>query len=151
MVHEQPCLWGNCQSPAAHSCDLLNYPSSFCRGMFKLNSKFDADYCSTCSIILNVTATQYTCSLSGIYCPPLTSAGKLSVFMPPHSSPFPSLHGCHANHSRYINNVWTLLRQTIIYNLLYIWPLKTNSTIHIYFVIKNLLVLGEITLFKKSI
>ena len=24
---------------------------------------------STCSIILNVTATQYTCSLNGVYCP----------------------------------------------------------------------------------
>ena len=25
--------------------------------------------CSTCSVILNVTATQYTCSLKGVYCP----------------------------------------------------------------------------------
>ena len=25
--------------------------------------------CSTCSVILNVTATQYTCSLHGVYCP----------------------------------------------------------------------------------
>ena len=26
-------------------------------------------HCSTCSVILNVMATQYTCSLSSIYCP----------------------------------------------------------------------------------
>ena len=25
-------------------------------------------HCSTCSVILNVTATQYTCSLNGVYC-----------------------------------------------------------------------------------
>ena len=31
------------QSPVANSCSLLNHPNSFRGGMFKLNSKFDAD------------------------------------------------------------------------------------------------------------
>ena len=35
--------WQICQSPVACSCGLLNDPSSFCGGMFKLNAKFDAD------------------------------------------------------------------------------------------------------------
>ena len=26
-------------------------------------------FCSTCSVILNMMATQYTCSLNGVYCP----------------------------------------------------------------------------------
>ena len=55
------------QPPVAHSFGLLNHLNSFCGGMFKLNSKVDADSCcSTWSIILNVTATQYTYSLHGI-------------------------------------------------------------------------------------
>ena len=49
----------------AHSCDLLNHPCSFHRGMFKLKAKFDADSL-VYSVILNVTAAQYTGSLSGI-------------------------------------------------------------------------------------
>ena len=36
--------------------------------MFKLNAKFDADSLLYL-LILNVTATQYTCSLNSIYCP----------------------------------------------------------------------------------
>ena len=63
-------LWWSCQSPVAHSCGLLNYANSFCGGMFKLNAKFDADLLlySLYSLILNVMATQYTCSLNGVYC-----------------------------------------------------------------------------------
>ena len=34
--------WWSCQSPVAHSCSLLNHPNSFCGGMFKLNTKYDA-------------------------------------------------------------------------------------------------------------
>ena len=42
---------------------------SFQGGMFKLNTEFDAKICySTCSVILNATATQYTCLLNGVYC-----------------------------------------------------------------------------------
>ena len=29
--------------PITHSCGFLNHPNSFCRGMSKLNTKFDAD------------------------------------------------------------------------------------------------------------
>ena len=47
---------------------LLNHPNSFCRGMLKLNTKFDADLLLYL-VILNVTATQYTCSFNGVYCP----------------------------------------------------------------------------------
>ena len=44
--------------------------------MFKLNEKFAVDYCSTCSVILNVRVTQCTqwCLL-----PPLTRTVKSSV------------------------------------------------------------------------
>ena len=62
-------LWWSCQPPVAHGCILLNHLNSFCGGMFKLNEKFDAICCSTHSVILNVMATQYTGSLSGVYGP----------------------------------------------------------------------------------
>ena len=32
-----------CQSPVVHSCCLLNHLNSFCREIFKLNAKLDAD------------------------------------------------------------------------------------------------------------
>ena len=44
--------------------------------------------CSTCSVILNRTATQYTCSLNGIYCPHWLvqwSCYCLSMGIPVHS------------------------------------------------------------------
>ena len=50
----------------AHSCSLLNHLNSFHRGMFKLNAKFDAESLPSHSVILNVPATQYTCSLNGV-------------------------------------------------------------------------------------
>ena len=85
--------WGTCAtlSFVLHS---LHHPwrpseSSECfhRGMFRLNAKFDADSLLY-SDILNVTATQYTCSLNGIHCPLLTSTVKLLSarrHMPVHS------------------------------------------------------------------
>ena len=36
-------FWWSCQSPGAYSCSLLSHPNSLCGGMFKLNTKFDAD------------------------------------------------------------------------------------------------------------
>ena len=54
--------WWSCQSPVVHSYSLLNHLNSFHRTMFKLNAKFDADSLLY-SVILNVTATQYMCSL----------------------------------------------------------------------------------------
>ena len=71
--------------------------------------------CSTCSVILNMTATQYTCSLNGIYPPSLTSAVMSSLFTHAHSTPFSlaaKLHRYHANCSHYINNGWNFCRQT---------------------------------------
>ena len=62
-------LWWSCQSPVAHSCGFFNHLNSFCGGMFKFNTKFDVNFSSTCSVILNATAAQYKCSLNGIYCP----------------------------------------------------------------------------------
>ena len=48
---------------------MMNHPNSFCRGMFKLNAKSDADSLLYSLSHLNVMATQYTCSLNGVYCP----------------------------------------------------------------------------------
>ena len=62
-------LWWSCRSPAAHSWGLLNHANSFHRGAFWLNAKFMQTYCPTHSVILNVTATQYTCSLNSVYHP----------------------------------------------------------------------------------
>ena len=62
-------LWWSCQSPVAHSCSILNHLNSFCGGMFKLNENLMQIHCSTCSVILNVMAAWYTCSLNGIYHP----------------------------------------------------------------------------------
>ena len=70
---------------------------------------------STRSVILNAMATQYTCSLNGVFPPPLTSTVKSSLFTHVHSSPLSSaarLHQCHANQSRYFNNGWTFSGQT---------------------------------------
>ena len=64
-----PLLWWSCQSPVAHSCSLLNNLNSFHRGMFKLNENLMQTHCSTRSVILNVMATQYTCSLNCVYHP----------------------------------------------------------------------------------
>ena len=74
-------------------------------------------HCSTLSVILNPTmATQYTCSLNSVYCPPLTSTVKSSWFTHAHSSPLSNLaarlHRCCTNHSHYINNGWTFSGQT---------------------------------------
>ena len=64
-------------------------------------------HCSTCSVILNVTATQYACSLNGVYHPHWLV--KLSLFIHAHFSPLSwaaSLHWCCANLSHYTNNQW---------------------------------------------
>ena len=47
---------------------LLNNPNSLHEGMFKLNAKSDADSLLY-SVILNVMATQYTCSFNSVYRP----------------------------------------------------------------------------------
>ena len=62
-------LWCSCQSPAAHSCGLLNYLHSYCGGMFKLNAQFDADSLLYSLSHFECNATQYICSLKGTYLP----------------------------------------------------------------------------------
>ena len=61
--------WWSCQSPVAHSCSLLNHPNSFTEECSSLMQNSMQIRCSTHSVILNAKATQYTCSLKGIYCP----------------------------------------------------------------------------------
>ena len=73
-------------------------------------------HCSTRSVILNVTATQYTCSFNSIHSHPLTSVVK-SLFTHVHSSPLSlaaRLHWCCANCPHYINSGWTSSGQTSI-------------------------------------
>ena len=108
--------WWSCQSPVAHSCGLLNHPNSFCRGMLKLNAKFDAD-----SLLYSLS--HFECDDHTVHMltqwhlpPPLTSTVKSSLFTHAHSSPLSlaaRLHWCHANYSHYINNGWTFSRQTL--------------------------------------
>ena len=89
--------------------------------MFKLNIKFDADFLLYLLVILNVMATQYRGSLSGVLSPPLTSTVKSPLLTHVHSSPLSltaRLNQCHANCSCYINNGWIYSGQTL-YNRLY--------------------------------
>ena len=66
---------------------LLNYLNSFCRGMFKLNAKFDAD--SLLSLLCHFECIGHTVHMLTQQClpPPLTSTMKSSLFMHAHSSP----------------------------------------------------------------
>ena len=72
-------------------------------------------HCSTLSVIFNVKATQYMCSLNSVYpTSTLTSRAKSSLFTHAHSSLLSlavRLHQCHANCSHYISNGWTFSRQ----------------------------------------
>ena len=104
--------WWSCQSPVAHSCELLNHTVSV-EDCLSLTQNLMQIRCSTCSVILNEMVTQYTCSLNSIYCP--CWLGKSSLFPHAHSSPLSlaaTLHQCHTNHSHCINNGWTFSRQT---------------------------------------
>ena len=108
-------MWRSCQSPVAHSCSLLNHPNSFHRGMFKLNTKIDAD-------LLLYLLSHLECHGHTVHMlteqrlpPPLTSAVKLSLFTCAHSSPLSlaaRLHRCRTNLSHYIDNGWTFSGQT---------------------------------------
>ena len=110
-----PLLWWSCQSPVAHSCGLLNYPNSFHGGMFKLNTKFDAD-------LLLYILSHFECDSHTVHMltqwhlpPPLTKTVKSSLFTHVHSSPLSlaaRLHWCRTNHSCYIKNGWTFSGHT---------------------------------------
>ena len=82
-------------------------------------------YCSTRSVISNVTVTQYSSTHSryhsthtltqGCLLAPLTSTVKSPLFTHVRSSPLSlaaRLHSCCTNHSHYISNCWTFSRQT---------------------------------------
>ena len=102
-------LWWSCQSLVAHSCGLLNHTNSFCRGMFKLNAKFDAD--SLLYSLSHFGCNGRTVHMLTQQClpSPLTSTVKLSLPTHAHSSPLSlaaMLHWCHANCSCYINSGW---------------------------------------------
>ena len=64
-MHEQ----ARCCDEAAGCPQLqpLNHLKSFHGGMFKPNTKFDADSLLYL-LILNAMATQYTCSFNSVYC-----------------------------------------------------------------------------------
>ena len=121
----------SCQSPVAHSCGLLNYPNSFCGGMFELNAKFDADL--LLYLLSHFECGGHTVHMLTQQCPlpPLTSTVKSLLFMHAHSSPLSlaaRLHRCHANYSCYINNGWTFSEQ-----ILYILFSKIKKNVFVNF------------------
>ena len=66
---------------------LLNHPNSFCRGMFKLNTKFDTN--SLLCSLSNFKCNGHTVHMLTQRClpPSLTSTVKSALFMHTHSSP----------------------------------------------------------------
>ena len=71
--------------------------------------------CCTHSVIFNVTATQYTCSLNSVYHHhrlALWSCHCSHMCMPVHSLAARS-HGCCSHRSHYITNGWTFSRQNL--------------------------------------
>ena len=62
-------VWWSCQSPAVYSCALWITEIVSMEECSSLTQTLMQIHCFTHSIILNVTATQYTCSLNSFYCP----------------------------------------------------------------------------------
>ena len=115
-MHDQACCYDEAVNhQLANSFSLLKHSNTSFRGMLNLRQNLTQIHCSTHSVILNLTATQCTCSLNGVYQPPLTSTEKLSSFTHMHSSPISlaiRLHWHCTNHSCYIKMVeffWTEL------------------------------------------
>ena len=109
-------FWWSCQSPVAQSCSLLNHLSSFHGGLFKLNTRFDAD--SLLYLLSHFECNSHMVHMLTQQCllPPLSSTVKSSLFTQVHSSPLSliaRLHRSHANLSHYINNGWTFSGQTL--------------------------------------
>ena len=75
--------------------------------------------CSTHSVILYVTTTQYTCWLNGVYHPHwVVQWSHHCSHWNVHSSPLSlaaRLHWCHANCSHYINHGWTSFQTDLLY------------------------------------
>ena len=100
--------WWSCQSAVANSYGTLNHPNSFCRGMFKLNAKFDADL--LLHLLSHFECDSHTVHmLTQRHLPPPLSIVKSSLFTHAHSSPLSlaaTLHRCGINCSDYIYNGW---------------------------------------------
>ena len=126
------------KSPVAHSCGLLNHPNSFHRGIFKLNTKSDAD-----SLLYSLSHFQwdnYTVHMltQSYLLPPLTSTVKSSLFMHEHSSPLSlaaRLPQHRVNYSRYINNGWTFSLTDLVYLSLFPYHFSTINSHTIYNVV----------------
>ena len=106
VMHEQEC----CCDEVAHSCGHLNHLNSFCRGLLKLNAKFDVDLLLCSLSHFECEAMQYVFSLNGIYCPLWLiqwSHGCSCMWILVHSP------WCPTKRSHYINNGWTFSYQTI--------------------------------------
>ena len=86
MMHEQACC---CDEAVSHQlliavvCWIILIVST--EECSSLMQKLLQICCSSHSVILNGTATQYTCSLNGVYHPPLTSTVKSSLVIHMHS------------------------------------------------------------------
>ena len=113
--------WVSCRDAAAsHQLPiaevfLLNHPNGSHGGMFKLDTKFDAD--SLLYSLSHFECDGHTVPMLTQWRlpPPLTSTVKLSLFTHAHPSPLflvARLHLCCAKHSHYINNGWTFFGQT---------------------------------------
>ena len=129
-MHEQ----AHCRDEATNhqlpiSCSLLNRPNSFSGGMFKLNSKSDAD--SLLYLLSHFECKGHTVHMLTQWHlqSPLINTVKLSLFTHAHSSPLSlsaRLYQCPTNHSRYINNDWTFSRQGS--QLCLLWSWDSSST-----------------------
>ena len=62
-------LWWSCQSPVPTAVAFWIIWTVSAEECSSLMQNFMQIHCFTCSVILNVMATQCTCSLKGIYCP----------------------------------------------------------------------------------
>ena len=99
-MHEQEC----CDEAASHQWPICIVSLEECSSLMQ---NFMQTRCSAHSVILNATATQYTCSLISV-------CGPHWLFTHTHSCPLPlaaRLHWCHANRSRCTNNGWPFSRQ----------------------------------------
>ena len=85
--------WWSCQSPVAQSCSLLNHLSSFPGGLFKLNTRFDAD--SLLYLLSHFECDNHTVHMftQQHLVPPLTRTVKLSLFTHVHTVHSPWLPG----------------------------------------------------------
>ena len=115
--------WAPCRDETAnHQLPIamasLNHLNRFPGGMFKLNTKFNAD--SLLYMFSHFECDSHTTYMLSQQClqPPLTSTVKSSLFTNAHSSPLSlaaRLHRCCVNYSQYINNGWTVFIQTLSY------------------------------------